>query len=60
MAWLVQFTPVEYFRPPQRGYGGRLLLQRQLPYLPKCFFDAHAQGPANFGLSPETEFFNIG
>jgi hypothetical protein len=25
---------------------------------PKSFFDAHAQGPANFGLSPETEFFN--
>jgi hypothetical protein len=44
--------------PPQRGYGGRLLLQRQLPHPPKSFFDAHAQGPANFGLSPETEFFN--
>jgi hypothetical protein len=44
--------------PPQRGCGGRLLLQRQLPHPPKSFFDAHAQGPANFGLSPETEFFN--
>jgi hypothetical protein len=44
--------------PPQRGYGGRLLLQRQLPHPPKSFFDCHAQGPANFGLSPETEFFN--
>ena len=43
--------------PPQRGYGGRLLLQRQLPHPPKSFFDCHAQGPANFGLSPETEFF---
>jgi hypothetical protein len=44
--------------PPQCGYGGRLLLQRQLPRPPKSFFDSPAHGSTNYGLSPKTEFFN--
>jgi hypothetical protein len=37
--------------PQQSGYVGRLLLQRQLPRPP-------SHNPANYGLSPKTEFFN--
>jgi hypothetical protein len=44
--------------PPQCGYGGRLLLQRQLPRPPKSFFDSPAHGSTNYGSSPKTEFFN--
>ena len=45
--------------PPQRGYGGRLLLQRQLPRPPKSFFDSPAHGSTNYGSSPKTEFSTI-
>jgi hypothetical protein len=44
--------------PPQCGYGGRLLLQRQLPRPPKSFFDSPAHGSTNYGSSPKTEFFD--
>jgi hypothetical protein len=44
--------------PSQCGCGGHLLLERQLPCSPNSFFDFQALGPANFGSSPETEFFN--
>jgi hypothetical protein len=44
--------------PPLPSYGGRQLLQVNFRVSSKPIFESLAYGPANFGSSPNTEFFN--